>query len=110
MFGFKTKVAIAFVASSVTAWIGIACNSSSSDEVTDGGETDTDNGSGAYRWHTSYGSPADMTIGTSLTLDGDQVYATGFSRASWTGANGESPLHDHTAANVWDAFIIKLND
>ncbi|MDD5307036.1 MAG: SBBP repeat-containing protein [Deltaproteobacteria bacterium] len=63
--------------------------------------------SGAYQWHTFYGSSADNGS-FFLTLDGSgNICVTGYSWKSWTGPAGESPLHAHsTGSNI---FVLKLS-
>ena len=49
------------------------------------------NSSGAYQWHTFYGS--DTFYFSIIKVDGSgNVYLTGESRASWNGPSGEAPL------------------
>ena len=62
--------------------------------------------SGAYQWHTFYGSE-NSDEGRALVLDGDgNVYITGFSQGSWTGAGGRAPLHPHSGGV--DMAVLKL--
>jgi len=63
--------------------------------------------SGAYQWHTFYGS-SDDDSGYGIAIDGNgNVYVTGDSRASWNGPAGEPPLHPITGGN--DMFVLKLD-
>ena len=70
--------------------------------------------SGAYMWHTFYGSVTDYTFGDdtgySCALDAsNSIYLTGFSPESWSGPNGESPLHAKSGApGDDDLFVLKL--
>ncbi|MDD5307487.1 MAG: SBBP repeat-containing protein [Deltaproteobacteria bacterium] len=62
--------------------------------------------SGAYEWHTFYGSGSDS--GSSLALDGSgDLYVTGDSKISWAGPNGESPLN--AFSGYWDIMVLKLD-
>jgi sRNA-binding regulator protein Hfq len=59
--------------------------------------------SGAYQWHTFYGSSAyDYAYGISVDSSGN-VYVAGFSYATWG-----SPLHAHSGG-YYDIFVLKLN-
>jgi hypothetical protein len=61
---------------------------------------------GAYAWHTFYGSIWEDQ-GMSLALGGSgDVYVAGHSAFSWTGPEGEMPLHDHVGD--FDLFVLKL--
>ena len=62
---------------------------------------------GAYAWHTFYGSEDDDNAG-SLTPDGSgYIYVTGGSDSSWTGPDGEPPLHANSGGE--DLFVLKLD-
>jgi len=64
--------------------------------------------SGAYQWHTFYGSSSDDEYGLSVTVDGS-IYVAGYSATSWAGPSGESPLH--AKSGDWtteDLFVLKL--
>ena len=64
--------------------------------------------SGAYQWHTFYGSE-NSDEGWALALDGEaNVYIVGFSQSSWTGAGGRAPLHSHS--DGVDIAVLKLAD
>jgi hypothetical protein len=65
------------------------------------------NSSGAYQWHTFYGS-ASQDYGHGIAADGSgNVYMTGDSDATWQGDGGANPLHPY---NYWtDIFVLKLN-
>jgi hypothetical protein len=61
--------------------------------------------SGAYQWHTFYGSPG-YDHGYSAAVDGDgSVYVVGFSEEDWTGTSEESPLHESSGD---DLVVLKL--
>ncbi len=62
--------------------------------------------SGAYQWHTFYGS-ANSDEGRALALDGEaNVYITGFSQSAWAGTGGRAPLHPHNGG--FDITVLKL--
>jgi hypothetical protein len=61
--------------------------------------------SGAYQWHTFYGS-GESDLGRALAVDGDGgLYLTGYSYATWDGP--EPPLHDYTGG--YDLVALKLD-
>jgi len=63
--------------------------------------------SGAYRWHTFYGSSG-WDIGDSITEAKDgSVYATGYSDGSWLGDDGTEPLHPFSGYS--DMIVLSLN-
>jgi hypothetical protein len=63
--------------------------------------------SGAYQWHTFYGSN-ETDIGNSLVVDDSgYVYVGGTSIASWSGPSAEAPLH--AFAGEKDSFVLKLD-
>ena len=70
------------------------------------------NSSGAYQWHTFYGS---ATYGQSITFDGSaNIFVTGHTYSSWDGPGSclttgipPCPLNDYSGGA--DAFILKLN-
>jgi hypothetical protein len=62
--------------------------------------------SGAYQWHTFYGS-GNSEEGNSIATDGSgNVYVTGVGGATWNGPTGQTPLHAHSGSN--DIFVLKL--
>ena len=64
--------------------------------------------SGAYQWHTFYGSPH-IDFATDLTLDkDDNIYLTGKSNATWNGPQANAPLHDYNGSN--DIFAAGFNN
>ena len=68
------------------------------------------NSSGAYLWHTFYGSSgSDFDYATGIAVDvSGNVYATGYSWAPWNGpVSSNTPLHDYTGSD--DIFVLKLN-
>ena len=63
--------------------------------------------SGAYQWHTFYGSPSD-DLPYSVAVDGSgSAYVTGRSEATWSGPGDEGSLHSHSG--FWDVFVLKLS-
>jgi hypothetical protein len=66
--------------------------------------------SGAYQWHTFYGS-GKGDCGHSLAIDGSgNIHVTGYSDARWNGPSGESPLHPFSGSNGYtDIFVLKLD-
>ncbi|PKN88825.1 MAG: hypothetical protein CVU51_03120 [Deltaproteobacteria bacterium HGW-Deltaproteobacteria-1] len=66
------------------------------------------NSSGAYQWHTFYGStPWDQSPdqGSSIAVDtGGNIYVTGWSRWTWG-----TPLHAYSGNGGYDIFVLKLN-
>jgi len=66
------------------------------------------NSSGAYQWHTFYGSSSGDDICSGIAIDSSSnVYAVGNSGATWKGPTGQSPIHAYSGAT--DAFVLKLN-
>ncbi|MFH0995463.1 MAG: SBBP repeat-containing protein [Pseudomonadota bacterium] len=66
------------------------------------------NSSGAYQWHTFYGSPTNNDFAFGIAVDGGgNVYTTGYSCATWNGPTGQSPLNAYKGYN--DTFVLKLN-
>jgi len=67
--------------------------------------------SGAYLWHTFYGSGDEANGGRSLALDvSGHIYVAGVSGASWNGPSGESPLNAFSGSSYSsDRFILKLD-
>jgi hypothetical protein len=62
--------------------------------------------SGAYRWHTFYGS-SNTDAGYGIAVDSSSnVYMVGYSTAAWTGPAGETPLHAYSGGN--DIFVAKM--
>ena len=66
------------------------------------------NSSGAYQWHTFYGSSGGTDSGEALTVDSSGgVFVVGYSGAAWTGPAGESPKYAYSGGN--DILVLKLN-
>ena len=66
------------------------------------------NSSGAYQWHTFYGSSSGDDICSGIAIDSSSnVYAVGNSGATWKGPTGQSPIHAYSGAT--DTFVLKLN-
>jgi hypothetical protein len=77
------------------------------DAAPDGGDAGSDTDSIGEWWHTFYGS-SHVDKGLSLVADGSgNLLVAGFSRESWNGPNGESPLHAHSEKD--DLFVLKLD-
>ena len=63
--------------------------------------------SGAYQWHTFYGSAGAGEFGQGIAVDGSgNVYVTGESDATWNGDGGAAPLHAYSSSS--DIFVLKL--
>jgi len=66
--------------------------------------------SGAYQWHTFYGSTTGNHIGGGIASDSSgDVYISGFSSATWNGPTGQNPLHTHSSPGYYDILVLKLN-
>ena len=61
---------------------------------------------GAYQWHTFYGSQGE-DLGAGIAANDSVVWATGFSEASWRGPSSANPLHAHSGGN--DIAVLKLD-
>ena len=63
--------------------------------------------SGAYQWHTFYGSiDSDSSYGIAVD-DSGGVYITGYSESSWNGPAGQAPLHSHSV--YFEIAVLKIN-
>jgi hypothetical protein len=65
---------------------------------------------GEYQWHTFYGPH--IVEETVVVDQNGNVYVTGSSYSSWTGASGENPLHAYTGVEHTDGynlFVLKLD-
>jgi hypothetical protein len=61
---------------------------------------------GEYAWHT-FSNDDGTAVFPTIGLDGcGEIYLTGMSNSSWTGPDGESPLHAHSGDR--DFYILKL--
>ena len=64
--------------------------------------------SGAYQWHTFYGSAGqDHGYGIAVTADG--VYVAGISDTAWNGDGNISPIHGHSGSFSYDIVVLKLD-
>jgi hypothetical protein len=65
------------------------------------------NSSGAYQWHTFYGSAInDGAYGLAVDTGGN-VHVTGYSYPTWDGPAAQPPLHTHSGGT--DLLVLKLN-
>ena len=65
------------------------------------------NSSGAYQWHTFYGSASSDT-GNGIAVNGaGDVYVTGYSVATWSGPGATAPLN--AGGGAGDIVVLKLN-
>jgi hypothetical protein len=63
--------------------------------------------SGAYQWHTFYGSPA-IDCASAIAVDSSNgIYISGWSTNSWTGPLGQAPLHAHSGYK--EIMVLKLS-
>jgi hypothetical protein len=66
------------------------------------------NTSGAYQWHTFYGSVASDDYGSGIAVDGSgNVYVTGNSDDTWNGPGATPPLNAYSSGV--DIFLLKLD-
>ena len=66
--------------------------------------------SGAYQWHTFYGSSGDDQAFGLTTDENGKVYVVGFSDTSWNGPAGQPPLHVHSGGGPYgDILLLKLD-
>jgi hypothetical protein len=66
---------------------------------------------GGYGWHSFYGSQESFPEHFFLTTDKQRnIYVTGGSEVSWTGPDGQAPLHEHSGGEYSDIFVIKLTN
>ena len=64
--------------------------------------------SGAYQWHTFYGSTSSKG-GVGIVTDGSaNLYVTGSGSQTWDGPAGQSPLHAHSGGD--DILVLKLSN
>lgn len=62
---------------------------------------------GAYQWHTFYGSSSDDHRGSIISDSSGNVYVVGDGWDTWNGPAGESPLHPYSGSR--DMTVLKLN-
>ncbi|MBI5839741.1 MAG: SBBP repeat-containing protein [Chloroflexi bacterium] len=66
------------------------------------------NSSGAYQWHTFYGSATNDETGFGIAVDGNgNIYVSGVSYASWNGSDADLPLNPYTGSD--EIFVLKLS-
>jgi len=65
------------------------------------------NSSGAYQWHTFYGSSNDDEGYSLAVAESGNLYLVGSSYASWDGPSGQSPLHEHSGSE--DILVLKFS-
>ncbi|MBN1661547.1 MAG: SBBP repeat-containing protein [Anaerolineae bacterium] len=66
--------------------------------------------SGAYQWHTFYGSEQGNDYGQGVAVDAaGNMYIAGYSDATWQGDGGTEPLHPHSGGGAADIFVVKLD-
>lgn len=63
---------------------------------------------GAYQWHTFYGSASDDS-GSGITTFSTSVYITGNSQATWNGPASQSPKHVHDGSES-NLVVLRLTD
>jgi hypothetical protein len=65
---------------------------------------------GAYAWHAFFGSDGVYAPIIQSYLGGGALYALGVADGSWSGPNGESPLHEYSgvAGEDQNTFVLKL--
>ena len=70
------------------------------------------NSSGAYQWHTFYGSGIDDE-GQGIVVDSNaNVYVTGYSTGPWNGPSGQAPINafnDINSSGILNIFVLSLN-
>ena len=65
---------------------------------------------GAYGWHTFYGSAGSGDYGYGIAVDSaDDIYAAGYSVATWNGPGPTAPLNAFTTG-AWNAVILKMTE
>ncbi len=68
--------------------------------------------SGAYEWHTFFGSPGSVeyNYATSIVTGEDgAIFIAGESSFSWDGPEGETPLNAHSGDESKNTFVLKLD-
>ena len=63
------------------------------------------NSSGAYQWHTFYGSGGG-DVATSITYNGANLFIGGYSSASWSGDGAITPKHAHSGGTDLAALAL----
>jgi hypothetical protein len=66
-------------------------------------------GSGAYAWHTIYGSSGSDWANDIDVSNGNYISVTGFSGETWDGPADQSPLHAHSGDNN-DIMVLTLDN
>ncbi|MBU0492574.1 MAG: SBBP repeat-containing protein [Chloroflexi bacterium] len=65
---------------------------------------------GAYRWHTFYGSAIGQEYGHGIAVDGSDVYVAGRSSDTWDGPDGAAAPPLHTHSGDYDITVLKLDN
>jgi len=101
--------AVYVTGNSNTAWVGDA--SANPKHAYSGGVDLTVlklDASGAYQWHTFYGSGGGEG-GVGIAVNAGGVYVTGPSGATWQGSAGQGPIHPHSSGTNADISVLVLD-
>jgi len=65
--------------------------------------------SGAYKWHTFYGSASD-DLANAIAVDGNgNIYVTGVSWNAWNGDGETAPKNNFSGSDRYDIFVLKIS-